>query len=169
MAEHMLILGIENPEGRDQVCHRRHSRPRAARPTSPCSFRRTATARSRLQGLVRRRRYRLAAHRPGRQTVGRQPRERLLRRRSRHQREVQPERAAYHEAATPSSRTLCTTSTTTPSGGKASTTIRRRTRIDWKGNTWDYTKYDKNDKSTCGAHPNSRFTATGEELPLPLR
>lgn len=31
--------------------------------------------------------------------------------------------------------------------------------INWRGEKWDYTKYDKKDKSTCGAHPNSRFTA----------
>ena len=31
--------------------------------------------------------------------------------------------------------------------------------LNWKGEPWDYTKYDKKDKSTCGAHPNSRFTA----------
>ena len=31
--------------------------------------------------------------------------------------------------------------------------------INWKGEKWDYTKFDKKDKSTCGAHPNSRFTA----------
>ena len=31
--------------------------------------------------------------------------------------------------------------------------------LNWKGEKWDYTKYDKKDKSTCGAHPNSRFTA----------
>ena len=37
--------------------------------------------------------------------------------------------------------------------------------IDWKGNVWDYRKYDKNDKSTCGAHPNSRFTAKAENCP----
>ncbi len=37
--------------------------------------------------------------------------------------------------------------------------------IDWKGNKWDYTKYDKNDKSTCGAHPNSRFTAPAKNCP----
>ena len=37
--------------------------------------------------------------------------------------------------------------------------------IDWKGNVWDCTKYDKNDKSTCGAHPNSRFTALAENCP----
>ena len=37
--------------------------------------------------------------------------------------------------------------------------------IDWKGNKWDYTKYNKADKSTCGAHPNSRFTAKAENCP----
>ena len=37
--------------------------------------------------------------------------------------------------------------------------------IDWKGNKWDYRKYDKKDKSTCGAHPNSRFTAKATNCP----
>ena len=37
--------------------------------------------------------------------------------------------------------------------------------IDWKGNVWDYRKYDKKDKSTCGAHPNSRFTALAKNCP----
>lgn len=37
--------------------------------------------------------------------------------------------------------------------------------IDWKGNPWDYRKYDKKDKSTCGAHPNSRFTAKAINCP----
>ncbi len=37
--------------------------------------------------------------------------------------------------------------------------------IDWKGNPWDCTKYDKKDKSTCGAHPNSRFTALAQNCP----
>ncbi|MBE6705691.1 MAG: phosphoenolpyruvate carboxykinase (GTP), partial [Ruminococcaceae bacterium] len=37
--------------------------------------------------------------------------------------------------------------------------------IDWKGNKWDCTKYDKKDKSTCGAHPNSRFTALAKNCP----
>ncbi len=37
--------------------------------------------------------------------------------------------------------------------------------IDWKGNVWDYTKYNKADKSTCGAHPNSRFTAKAINCP----
>ncbi|MBR2010927.1 MAG: phosphoenolpyruvate carboxykinase (GTP) [Clostridia bacterium] len=37
--------------------------------------------------------------------------------------------------------------------------------IDWKGNPWDCTKYNKKDKSTCGAHPNSRFTALAKNCP----
>ncbi len=37
--------------------------------------------------------------------------------------------------------------------------------IDWKGNPWDYTKFNKADKSTCGAHPNSRFTAMATNCP----
>ncbi len=37
--------------------------------------------------------------------------------------------------------------------------------VDWKGNPWDYKKYDKKDKSTCGAHPNSRFTAMAANCP----
>ena len=38
--------------------------------------------------------------------------------------------------------------------------------IDWKGNPWDCTKYDKKDKvGTSGAHPNSRFTAMGVNCP----
>ena len=37
--------------------------------------------------------------------------------------------------------------------------------IDWMGRPWDYKKFDKNDKSTCGAHPNSRFTAKAINCP----
>ncbi len=37
--------------------------------------------------------------------------------------------------------------------------------IDWTGKPWDYRKYDKKDKSTCGAHPNSRFTAKATNCP----
>ena len=38
--------------------------------------------------------------------------------------------------------------------------------VNWKGEKWDYTKYDKNDKvNTSGAHPNSRFTAMAENCP----
>jgi len=38
--------------------------------------------------------------------------------------------------------------------------------LNWRGERWDYTKYDKNDKiGTSGAHPNSRFTAKAVNCP----
>ena len=37
--------------------------------------------------------------------------------------------------------------------------------IDWRGNPWDASKFNKADKSTCAAHPNSRFTAPAENCP----
>ncbi len=40
-----------------------------------------------------------------------------------------------------------------------------RNALDWKGNPWDPDKFDKADKSTCAAHPNSRFTAPAVNCP----
>ncbi len=37
--------------------------------------------------------------------------------------------------------------------------------IDWRGNPCDPAKFNKADKSTCAAHPNSRFTAPAENCP----
>jgi phosphoenolpyruvate carboxykinase (GTP) len=37
--------------------------------------------------------------------------------------------------------------------------------IDWTGKPWDPAKFDKKDKSTCAAHPNSRFTAPASNCP----
>ncbi len=38
--------------------------------------------------------------------------------------------------------------------------------INWKGEKWDYKKYDKADKvNTSGAHPNSRFTSMAINCP----
>jgi Phosphoenolpyruvate carboxykinase (GTP) len=37
--------------------------------------------------------------------------------------------------------------------------------IDWKGNKWDFNNYVKGDNSTAGAHPNSRFTARAVNCP----
>ena len=38
--------------------------------------------------------------------------------------------------------------------------------LNWRGEKWDYTKYDKADKvGTSGAHPNSRFTAKAINCP----
>ena len=38
--------------------------------------------------------------------------------------------------------------------------------LNWKGEKWDYTKYNKADKvNTSGAHPNARFTAMASNCP----
>ena len=38
--------------------------------------------------------------------------------------------------------------------------------LNWRGEKWDYTKYDKANKvQTAGAHPNSRFTAPAQNCP----
>ena len=38
--------------------------------------------------------------------------------------------------------------------------------IDWRGNKWDISMYDKSNKAaTAGAHPNSRFTALAQNCP----
>ena len=37
--------------------------------------------------------------------------------------------------------------------------------INWRGEKWDASKYNKADKSTYGAHPNSRFTAPTVNCP----
>lgn len=37
--------------------------------------------------------------------------------------------------------------------------------IDWTGKPWDSSKFNKKDKSTYGAHPNSRFTAMAINCP----
>ena len=37
--------------------------------------------------------------------------------------------------------------------------------IDWTGKPWNREKFDKKDKSTCAAHPNSRFTAPAKNCP----
>ncbi len=38
--------------------------------------------------------------------------------------------------------------------------------VNWKGEKWDYTTYNKADKvNTSGAHPNSRFTALAKNCP----
>ena len=92
LAEHMLILKLTSPSGRDEVRRRglpqrlRQDQPRHARADHPG-----------LEGRVDRRRHRLDADRRRRPAVGGQPGVRLLRRRPRHQRAHQPQRDAHHQ------------------------------------------------------------------------
>jgi phosphoenolpyruvate carboxykinase (GTP) len=75
LAEHMLIVGLQNPRGETHSVH-----------VDPAGFA------AGLEGLHGRGRYRLAASGPRRATLGHQPGGGILRRRTGHQREDQPQR-----------------------------------------------------------------------------
>ena len=83
MAEHMLILGVENPQGGALSCRRLPLRLRQDQPGHAHSP--GALPEGGLEGLVRGGRYRLAAYWRGRPAVGHEPGVRLLRRGPRHQ------------------------------------------------------------------------------------
>ena len=164
MAEHMLILGVENPQGRVEYV--------AAAFPSACGKTNLAMMvppegpqDQGLPRLDRGRRHRLDAHRRRRPAVGHQSRDRLLRRGPRHQHEEQPEHDGRPSAATRSTPTCCWPATAR-CGGKGGEGPPPAEGIDWQGRPWKPGMKDEHGKPIVGAHPNSRFTAPFEQLPL---
>ena len=163
MAEHMLILGIENPQG--EVKYIAAAFPSACGKTNlamlipPEIYQKT-----RLQGLDCRRRYRLDAHRSRRQTLY----------------AINPENGFFgvapgtNEKSNPNAlaSTKKDTIFTNVAHNLDDNTVwwegldknPPKNAIDWKGKHVGRHQVRQADKTLC-AHPNSRFTAPAKNCP----
>ena len=153
LAEHMLIMGVQSPEGKHAL-HRRRLPVGLRQDQSRDAG--AAGLDAGLEDLDRRRRHLLAAGRQRRPAARDQSGSRLLRRRARHEPQDQPQRLR-HDPARHDLHQRRASPPTISRGGKAWTAARRS--IDWQGKP--YTP-----GNGPAAHPNSRFTVSAKQNPI---
>ena len=160
LAEHMLILGVQNPKGEIRyVCGRVPVRLRQDQPRHAHSRRRRSVRRARRCWCVG---DDIAWLRTGagRTAVGRQPGERLLRRRPRHQRkDPTPTLWPRRSKNTIFTNVGAQAWTTTPSGGKGLDKNPPKNALNWKGEPWDCTDGVPRARIPTPASPLRRSTA----------
>ena len=94
-------------------------------------------------------------------TLGDQPGKRLLRRGSRHQREIQPQRAGFTTTKDTIFTNVVHNLDDNTVWWEGLDKNPPKNAVDWKGQPWD----GKTCHGSKGAHPNSRFTAPAKNCP----
>ena len=164
LAEHMLILGIQNPQGRGHVISTGAFPSACGKtnlamliPPEGLSARRLESAgawATTSPGCASAEDGRLWAVNPENGFFGVAPGTTC---------QVQPQRPGHHPEGHHLHQRGPRIWTTTPCGGRDWTSIPPEHALDWRGNPWS-----PETAQGPAAHPNSRFTAPAEQLPLHL-